>query len=195
MRQVGEVANAMGSDSENLTTLPEEVIDKIASCLSYEDRVSLARTHPNFGYMMPWEQIVEGRDLNSGKNMSADKNMRLREYVEVDRHACMDVPIVTRGLMSFELSFRWGAVASNDELSLQLQLFRDDNMIASSSPILFSDPGPGWDLQAVTLEVDNNPVVTKARKDDILKVQMHFPRRCIVVVRDVEMRITHKYAS
>ena len=62
---VNFVTSANATSSKTLYTLPPEVRDKIASyLLSYEDRVSLATTHPNFGYMMPWEQIVEGTELN-----------------------------------------------------------------------------------------------------------------------------------
>ena len=169
---------------ENLATLPAEVIEEIASFLSYEDRVSLATTHSNFGHMMPWEQIVEGRELNGqfgGYNL---------ETCETS----MDVPIVTRGLLSVKMSFRWFKKWSITlGCKISLQLIRDDNVIATCIPKGVSDSGPAYKSRSDTVEVANHPVVTKARKDDILRVVMNWHGRYSVLVTNSTTRIVHKY--
>ena len=59
--------------------------------------MSLASTHPNLLFLMPKEQNVVGEDFT--------------EDGPYDGHFCpetyMDVPILTRGLISVKMSFRW----------------------------------------------------------------------------------------
>ena len=60
-------------------------------------QVSLASTHPNLRFLMPKEQNVAGEDFD--------------EEGPYDGHFCpetyMDVPVLTRGLISVKMSFQW----------------------------------------------------------------------------------------
>ena len=106
-----------------LETLPVLPLEEIASHLGFEDQVSnvklelfsetppranrmnydlraqvsLASTHPNLLFLMPKEQNVVGVDFTKSG--------------PYDGHFCpetyMDVPILTRGLISVKMSFRW----------------------------------------------------------------------------------------
>ena len=51
---------AAAMSSANLTDLPMEMLEEIVSYLGYEDRVSLASTHPDLRFLRPKEQTVEG---------------------------------------------------------------------------------------------------------------------------------------
>ena len=120
---------AIALSNRNLHTLPMLPLEEIALSLGFEDQgcttifrysiqscslnnavttnellinnnwtqVNLASTHPNLGFLMPKEQIVTGEDFT--------------EYGPHDGHFCpetyMDVPILTRGLISVKMSFQW----------------------------------------------------------------------------------------
>ena len=63
----------------------------------YYSKVNLADAHPNLRFLTPKLQIVEGEDFD--------------ESGPWDGHFCpetyMDVPILTRGIISVKMTFEW----------------------------------------------------------------------------------------
>jgi len=100
----------------NLQTLPALPLEEITTSLGFEDQVNLAATHPNLRFLTPKLQIVEGEDFD--------------ESGPWDGHFCpetyMDVPILTRGIISVKMSFEWKDQGwGNQKGQIWLQLIRD----------------------------------------------------------------------
>ena len=115
------MAAAAASDT-NLHTLPALPLEEIASSLGFEDRVNLAAAHPNLGFLAPREQMVQGEDFHESGPFPWEGPW--------DGDFCpetyMDVPVLTQGLLSVKMSFRWKDQGCNsiDIWNLWLELGR-----------------------------------------------------------------------
>ena len=100
--------------------------------MSYKSQVSLASTHPNLRFLMPKEQFVEGEDFfNPGLGIRSIFDNEDHFYPET----YMDVPILTRGLISVKMSFKW-----HDQVCCH---FLTGNQLNNNSEIGFQ----GWGTQ------------------------------------------------
>ena len=122
------MAAAAASDT-NLHTLPALPLEEIASSLGFEDQVNLAASHPNLGFLAPREQIVQGEDFHESGPFPWEGPW--------DGDFCpetyMDVPVLTRGLVSVKMSFRWKDQGyGNRKGNIWLRLIRSSEVIADS---------------------------------------------------------------
>ena len=78
----------------NLHTLLKEMVEEIATHLSYDDLISLAMTHPELFFIMPREEVILGPDLDP-----------ITWRFNPETH--LDVPILSRGLVEVRLWFQW----------------------------------------------------------------------------------------
>ena len=169
--------------STNLIDLPAVPLEVITCYLGYDDLVSLATTHPNFSFLMPKEQVVKGKDFADIENiLNAPETY-------------MDIPILTRGLVQVEMSFRWmnqGYRAGK----MWLQLIRAGEVVADCrdrSPTLLPYRGV-FIFHTEAVVVTSHPVVFKAKKGDILRVMRKIGGggSQSLSVKDFAMRIAHK---
>ena len=129
------------------------------------------------------EQIVKGEDFT--KEGPRDGHFCPETY--------MDIPILTKGLISVKMSFQWEDQGhGNRKGQIWLQLIGDSEVIADSReeyPTLAPH-----EMEYKEVEVSNHPVVTRARKGDVLRVMCNIGGGGghLLTVQDFCMRIFHR---
>ena len=142
----------MAMCSTNLTDLPEEVLDEIASHLGCKDLVNLASAHPKLRFLRPRVQTID---------LTGDVFSWGPVDVEHDNWQGADAPILARGLIAVNTSYFYG--------HLWLRLIRNGFEIEESS---HDWPGQGRNFSTKkTIEVANHPVGTRAKKGDTLRIE------------------------
>ena len=167
----------------DLESLPELAILHIAKYLSFVDLVNLAESSALFAHLQPEFQKVKGENFSIHGPRGG--------------HFCpetyFDVPILTRGLKSVRMRFKWRDQGfGNQKGQVWLQLLKNSVVVADTREDYYCLAPPKLEQRKVL--ISGHAVIQNAAKGDLLRVMRNVGGGGghHLKVRNFRMKIKHK---